>query len=798
MDGLRRDLAHAARALVRARGFVVTAVLTLAVGIGLSTGVLAVAYGVLMRPLPYADPARLAVISLHRSNAPDGDIGVPLPQVDEYRRRARAFDRIAAHSTAQFTIRGAGEPRSVRGTMVTDGFFELLGMPARDGSTREIAGATPAMAVSSRLAEQLGATDSWRERGLTIGATTFSAVAVMPAAFSLPSDETAIWIPADSVPKVAFFSVQDQRTFRLVARLAPGVTLAQAQDDAARVAAELNQGLTEPRRRFATVRRLDDELRRGARASVVPFVGGAAVVLLIACANVSGLLVGRAVTRRREFAVRRALGAGAAQLLSASFAETLVIALGGWTLGLWLAQLVIRGFTVLGPGVIASMNAVRLDAPVIAGSAVLAAIVAVLSGAAPALRALRSDTGVVLQQSAERTVGGRGLVRGALVAAQIALTVVLLVCAGLLMRTVMTILAAETGFDQRHALVSRLMLSETVRFNVTDRAAFVERLVGAVRALPGVVSAGVGSDLPPRGTQLQMTINVVRDDRSDAFALNFAAVTPGYLEAIGVKLVSGRLFDERDRGTAVPTVVISQSAARRLFQDRDPIGQQWPVSMPTPNGRINPRIVGVVGDVKYGGLDREPAPSVFATWERIAPSQAYLVVRTEGDPTALSAALRRTVQQLDPTLPVFAPQSLDEVVAGSLSERRLRLDLAATFAVLALVLASVAVWGAVAQGVAERRRELAIRMALGSTDAGAVGLIVREGAVLVAWGLTGGVLVAALAAQAVRHLLRGVAPFDLLTFAAATAIAAALSMLACYAPARRAASISPSELLREG
>jgi len=798
MTALVREVTSATRTLMRAPVFLATAVLTLAIGIGLSTGVLAVAYGVLLRPLPYRDAARLLVITLHRSNDSQSDIGVSREQVDEYRRRARAFSGIAAYSTAQFTLRGAGDPRSVRGAMVTDGFFDVLGVAPQEGSTRHIEGGTPALAVSSRLAEQLGTAEPWRQRGLSIGPVSFSAAAMMPAGFAFPIDEVAVWVPADAVPKVAFFTVQDQRDFHLLARLAPGVTLAQAQEDAARVAGELNEGLTDPRKRFATVRSLDEELRRQPRATVLPFVWGVGVVLLIACANVSGLLVGRAVSRRREFAVRRALGGGTVQLLSASFAEPFAIACCGWALGLWFAHLVIRAFVVFGPGVIANMQAVSLSSPVIAGSAVLAVVVALLSGAAPAIRALRSQAGIVLQQTSERAVGGRGAARSTLVSAQIAMTVVLLVCAGLLTRTVRTILVAERGFEQQQALVSRLMLSETVRFNLTDRAQFVDRLLKDVRSLPGVVNAGVGSDLPTRGTQLRMTINVVRDERSDVFALNFAAITPGYLEAIGAKLLNGRLFDGRDPGAAVPTVVISQSAARRLFGDQDPLGKQWPVGMPTPAGRIKPLIIGVIGDVKYGGLDQQAIPAVFATWERIAPSAAYLVVRTHGDPKALSGAVRQTIQRLDPTLPLFTPESLDDVVAGSLAERRLRLELAGTFAALALLLASVAVWGAVAQGVTERRRELAVRMALGATDAGAIRLILRDGVVLIAWGVGAGLVAAALAAHALRHMLHGVTPLDPLTFVAATLIAAALSTLACYAPARRAASISPSELLREG
>ena len=797
MRNLVRDVAFSARALLRAPVFLATSVLTLAIGIGLSSGVMAIAYGVLLRPLPYRDASRLVVITLHRADRPDTDIGVPLPQVEEYRRRSRVFEGIAGHSSAQFTIRGAGEPRSARGAMVTDGFFDVLGVAPLDGSTTSLAGATPALATSSDLAQQLGRSQPWRVHGLSIGAVTYSVAAIMPPQFTFPSGNIDLWVPAEAVPKVSFLSVEDQRDFHLVARLAPGVSMVQAQQDAARVAGELNEGLTEPRKRFASVRSLDDELRRHARTTVLPFAGGAILVLLVACANVSGLLTGRAEARRREFAVRRALGGGTAQLLSASFAETFAVAAPGWALGMWFAYLVVRGFIVFGPGVIGSPQAVRFDATIVAGSALIAALVALISGAAPAIRALRSEAGAVLQQASER-VAPRRWFRGVLVSAQIALTVVLLVCAGLLTRTVMTIVAAESGFEQRHALVSRLMLSETVRFNTTERAQFVERLLNDIRRLPGVRAAGVGSDLPPGGTQLMMTIRVVNDDRSEVFPLNFSAVTPGYLEAIGVRLVRGRLFDDRDRDPGHPTVIVSQSAARRLFGEQDAIGKTWPVAMPTPSGRIKAAIVGVVGDVRYGGLDHEPAPSVFTTWERIAPSQAYLVLRTQGDPRLLSGAVRQTLRGLDPTLPVFTPETLDEVVAGSIAERRLRLQLAVSFAAMALLLASVAVWGMVAQGVVERRRELAIRMALGSTAAAAVRLVVRDGAVLIAWGLGLGLLGAMLAARSVSHLLLGVAPFDPMTFGLAAATAAALSYLACYAPARRAASISPSELLREG
>ncbi|MBA2306226.1 MAG: ABC transporter permease [Acidobacteria bacterium] len=798
MVGLLRDLAFSTRALARAPLLLTAAVLTLALGIGLSTGVFAVAYGLLVRPLPFGEPSRLVIVSIYRASQPDTDVGVKLSDVEEWRRRARAFERLAAHSSTAFTLRGAGEPRSVRAAMVTNGFFEVLGAPAAEGSPSGVAATNPQAAFSHRLSAQLERDGTWRERGVSIGAGHFTVSAVMPPTFTYPSEEIDLWVPAAAVPRIAFFANDDQRDFHLVARLAPGVTLAQAQEDAARVAAELNQGLTEPRKKYASVRSLDAELRRDSRTTMVPFTVGATLVLLISCANASGLLVGRAAARRREFAVRRALGGGAAHLLRASFAESAVIAFLGWVLGLALAHLVIRAFVAFGAGAVPNLHAARVDLPVIAGSLVLAVLVGMVSGAAPALRALRSDPNGVLKQGSGGMGPFGGVVRSGLVVTQIALTVVLLVCAGLLTRTVMKIVAAERGFELQHALASRLMLSETVRFNVTERAEFLDRLLTEVRVLPGVVAAGIGSDLPPRDTQFRMTIRVVRDGTSEVFALSFAAVTPGYLEALGTKLLAGRTFEDRDRFSSVPAVVISETAARRMFRDTDAIGREWPATIPTPAGNVKPRIIGVVRDVKYGGLDREAPAAIFAPWERVAPSQAYLVIRTAGDPMTLSTAVRQTVQRLDPNLPVFTPQTLEEVVAGSLAERRLQLQLALVFAGLALLLASVALWAAVAQGVIERRRELAIRMALGSTDTGAVRLVVRGGVTLIGGGLAIGVAGAGVSARELQHLLHGVAPLDPLTFVAGTTVAAALSLLACYAPARRAASINPAELLREG
>ena len=792
-----RDVLFAARALRRSPVLLATAVMTLALGIGVSTGVFTVAYGLLMKPLPYAEPAGLVAIALHREAQPDSDVGVKLPEVGEWTRRTRAFARIAGYAGAEFTLRGVGDTRSVRGAMVTDGFFDLLGMPPQEGSTANVASANPEAVLSSKLANQLGRFGDWRMRGFTLGTGHFSATAIMPSAFTYPSDRFELWIPADAVPRISFFKDDDQRDFKLIARLAPGATLAQARDDASRVAMELNEGVIEPRRRYAWVKPLDEDRQRQARTTMVPFAAGAALVLAIACANVSGLLASRAAARRREFAVRRALGGDTKQLLRAAFAESVTLALGGWILGLVIAHGVVRAFVTFGAEALSGLQNAHLDPVAVFGSFLLCLLVGVVSGAAPAWRALRSEAGSVLKQTTDRGARSGVAARGTLVVAQVALTIVLLVCAGLLTRTVTKIVNAERGFVLQHASATRLLLGEGIRWNATDKIPVVDQLLLRTRALPGVVAAGVGSDLPPGGSQLMMTIRVTLGNKSEVFPLNLSAVTPGYLEGIGAQLIAGRLFEERDRLEKVPPVVVTETAARRLFFGREAVGRKWPAAIPTPAGRVQPTVIGVVRDVKYGGLDREAPAALFAPFGTLAPTQAFLVIRSSGDPMTLAPDIRRVVQQLDSSLPLFPPKSLEEVVAGSIADRRLRLQLSVVFAAMALVLAAVALWGAIAQTVVDRRRELAIRMALGSTDSEAVSLVVRGGLLLIGIGVATGVLAAALSARGLRHLLHGVTPLDPLTFVAGVAIAAIVSVIACYVPARRAAAISPSELLRD-
>jgi predicted permease len=794
-----RDFRFAWRSLLRAPVLLTAAVLTLAAGTGLAISVIAIAYGILLRPLPFREPDSLVTLTVHSARDTQREVGLRLSEVDEWRRRLRAFERVGAFGDAELTMRGAGDPRTVRTGMVTDGFFDVLGIPPAEGRLDGVSVAGTRTAVlSSTLADEVGH-GPWRDRGITVGASGFVVEAIMPAGFALPAEQIELWVRADAVPEVRLFSYQDQRRFQMIGRLAPGVSIEQATDDLRRVAREIDGGEEPGRQRSGIVRRLDERGRSEARASIVPFVAGAALVLLIAAANVSGLLAGRAVARAREYAVRRALGGTAAQILRSSLAESLLIAAAGSGLGIAIAAVLIRVFETRAPGDFPNLTGVRIDTPVLIATAVLAVIVALLSAAAPALRAIASDPNAALKGTSDRTIASGGVLRGTLVVGQIALTVVLLVCAGLLMRTVQQIVSAERGFDAADAVAMRLRLTQEVRFDVNDRTPFVNRLVQEVRALPGVVAAGVGSDLPPNGTQLEMTIRMVDENgRESMFSLSPSAVTPGYLEALGVRLLEGRLFDERDRDAAVPTIVISRAAAQAMYPDQNALGREWAATLPGPGGkRVRPIVIGVVADVRHKGLDQAPPPVLFATWERLAPSNAHLLVRTKGQIADLAPALRRIVQQLDPTLPLFQPKSLDEVVAVSIADRRLRLQLAGGFAMLALGLATIALWGAMAQAVIDRRRELAVRLALGATGAAAITLILQRGLMLTGIGVVLGAAGGIVSGRLVRHMLHGVNPSDPRALLAATAIAAGIALAACYIPARRAAAISPSELLRQ-
>jgi predicted permease len=793
-----RDLRAALRALLSTPWSTAAAVLTIALGAGANTAMLAVAYGILVRPLPYPDPGRLVVLNM-KDLARGNEFSIAsADEVVEWQRRLRTVSAVAGYSGGEFTMRGLGQPRLVRAALVTPGFYDVLGLAPVAG--RPPAGDQAGWAV---LREDLageaarGGTANLTGRSITVGDIGYEVVAVAPSVFGFPADDIRMWIPTSAAAVAVPLGGQRSttRSFTLVARLRPEVTLDQARDDVMRVFREVKG--TRADNAAAVVRPIEEALVGRARPVLNILMAGAILVLLVACGNVATLLVGRSVARGRDIAVRLSLGAGPRALIRGALAESLLLAFAGSLAGIGVAAACLRVFTRVAADVMPRLTAVRLDAPVLAGTLVVALVVTVACGVAPAWHAVRTGFAPAFRTGAASASRSARRLRGALVAAQIALSIVLLVGAALVARTVLNLLGDAGGVRADHAVAVRLMLDDRPRFNAVDQIPRVRELLRRVRALPGVTAAGVSSNLPPRHSQILFTMRVVADGSDKTYSVYMVSATPGFFEAVGTPVVRGRLFDESDDLAGQPVAVLSESALRAVSPSRDLLGRDLPFGPPAVGPqRAKPRVVGVVKDVKYGGLDAPAFGAIYVRYADLPATVSYLVVRTSSDPKAMITPLRRLLADLDPNLPVTTIRTLEDEFATSIADRRIRVVPAAGFAALALLVSLVGLGGVLVRGVVERRRELAIRAVLGQSPASAVRSVVLQGALLTAIGLAIGLGLAAAASRWMRSLLFGITPFDPATFASVALFVAAAAVLTAFVAARRALAGEPLELLR--
>jgi len=794
MEAWLQDLRFALRSFRRAPWPAAAAALTLALGTGLNTAVVAVAYGVLLRPLPVREPAGLVLLA--REEAGAGFLVVPSSAFREWRARLRLLEP-AAYDRAPYTFRAEGEPRTINVALVSDRFFEVLGLTPAFGRP-VLDPAAPGVVLSAALADSLAAAGSLPS-DVVIGGSSYPVAAVLPHPVSLPDEADTVdaWLPLEAAPGQSIFGPSRERYVQMLARLGPGVTLAQARDDVRRVEGELARARPSrsPRRLEVTVIPVSERVAGRVRPILLVFVAAAALVLLVACANVASLLVARAIGREKDVAVRLALGAGRARVLRAQLVDALVLAAAGAAGGVLLASLGVRVLTVLGSAILPRLDAVAVDLPVLLASLATAALVSILCGVAPGLHALRTDIAPVFRQTgASATPLGRRLT-AVLVVAQIAASIVLLTGAVLLARTVVRLLASDLGVKAGRAATVELMLTETTGPPAGNRAPFVHDLLEAIRAVPGVSAAGIGTSLPPAASSMSMSVRIEDGEQVTNHAMDLAAVSPGYLEAIGTRLLSGRLFDDRDDAGDASVVVLSESVARDLFPGLDPIGQQ--LSFDAPGDRDgHARVVGMVGDVKFSGLDRPPSPTLYVPWGHLPAGSVHLVMRTVGDPIALVPTLRQIIRRLDPAQPIGRAMSLEEVVSGSVADRRVYAWLAVGLAALAFVVALVGLVASLVRSVAERHREIAIRAALGASPEHTVRAVVGHGLFLALAGLGLGLAAAVAAARGLAGFLYGVSAYDPFTYVWVSLGVTVTVVAACYVPARRAARVSPAELMR--
>ena len=813
LDTFAQDLRFGARALARNPAFAAVAVLTLALGIGANAAIFSVVNAVLLRPLPWSDPDR-AVMIWSRWTAFD-KTWVAEGEVLDYRRRTTTLTEVAAWGDGQANLTGDGEPERVPVGYVSANVFSTLGVAplrGRSFTAQEDVPRGPNLAmIGYGLWQRRYAGDpAIVGRSIQINGAPFEVIGIMPADFALPTDfanpsPTVVWLPLQIDP-----ASTDHGSHGLYAagRLKPGVTVAQAREDIHRIAQAMTaEGLYPPQMQFDTVvLSLHDEVVGGVRRSVWLLFGAVAFLLLIACANVANLLLARAEARQREIAVRSALGAGRARLTRQLLTESLVLAAASGAVGLALAWAGVRVLGWWNPANIPRVGDTEVDARVLAFTALLAVVTTVVFSLAPAVRAWKVDLAESMKEgSANSTTGsGRQRFRNLLVVAEMALAVVLLVGAGLMLRTLWSLQRIDLGFNPSGVLTLRVSLPEASYRSPEQVVAFYRRLVERVRSLPGVIGAGAIRALPLGSTIGDYWLNVdgyVPPPATNAKG-DWEIVTDGYVEAMGEQIVRGRTIAASDASDSQLVALINEEMVRRYWAGRDPLGGRFQIGGGSRNQRPWVTVVGVVRNVRHNGITdvvKEKFYVPHTQWHKSVgrPVRGMTLVIRDGDnPATLVPAVRAAVRQIDPALPVADVRSMTDVVGAALSTPRFTSLLLAMFAALALTLSAVGIYGVLSYLVNRRTREIGIRVAIGADRGRVLRMVLSSGLRLSLAGIAIGIVAAIPLAQVMRGLLHGVTPGDPATYAAVAAGLCAVALIASLVPALRATRVDPVVALK--
>jgi len=808
---LAADLQCSGRQLLHNPGFALVSILTLALGIGASTAIFSAVNPILFQPLPYPHAGRLMMIQEMRNN------GSPRrPSFATFHGLAEGshtFDAMAVVKPWQPTTVGTGQPERFEGQRVSAGYFRVVGvLPSmgRDFQAPDDQFSGPNVVIlSDRLWRRNFAGDSTiLGKQVMLDDSLFTVIGIMPSSFeNVLAPAAELWAPLQYNPSLPVQGREWGHHLRMVGRLRPDVSANQA-------GAELKEMLRPFAQIYAkgydccggapdtmVVSRLQDEITRGVKPALLAILGAVVLVLLIVCVNVTNLLLARSARRRSEFALRAALGAGRMRLIRQLLAESLLLAAMGGILGMVIAEIGVRGLVALSPPGLPRVNAISVDGAVFAFGFGITSLVGLIVGLVPALRASHSDPQNALQQNSRTTAGGHQLTRRMLVVSEVALALVLLVGAGLLLRSLEHLFAIDRGFDSAHLLTMQVQESGR-RFNEDSvRARFYMQALEAVRQVPGVTAAAFTSQLPLSGdfAVYNMQLESHPDDNSEGL-LQYA-VSPGYFDTMSIPLRGGRLLDERDRAGAPTAVLISESFAKRKFPRQTPIGQR--VRLGAAVGHADSpwaTIVGVVGDVKQTSLAVNASDAFYTTttqWDWVDTAQS-LVVRARGDAAAMAPAIRKAIWSVDKDQPVARVATMDTLLAKSQAERHFALILFEGFGIVALVLAAVGIYGVLSGSVTERMREIGVRSALGASRLDILVLILRQGMTLTGIGVVIGLGVAVAASQAILSMLYGISRFDPVTYFGVVALLATVSGIACWLPAWRAAKVDPSITFRAG
>ena len=802
---LLRDVQYTLRLLRRSPGFAFTAVVTLAIAIGANTALFSAVRGILIAPLPYANPDRLVRMF---EEAPR-TAHFPMAPADfrDYRSELKTFEGLAAYLRADLQLGEANRPEQLRGMQVSAGFFSLLGRPpvlGRDfDQADEITGQDNVVILSAALwKRRFDADPGIIGRSVRMSGRTFRVIGVLGDGFTPVGstyrsyghgERVDVWsvlpVPRDDNPGLRY-----SHYFNVIGRIAPNVTQAEVDADVRRAAAVVASRY--PRANSPWTPRLvplKDEIVGTLDSTLVVLSGAACAVLLLACVNIAGLLLGRASGRSREVAVRSALGATRGRLVRQLLVESVVLAAAGGALGVLLAYGAVAALVRFGPADLPRLQSIHIDAQVLAYAVAAMLVSAALFGMTPALRLARTGTAETLKDALRTVAGSRHQrTRRVLAAVQVALAFVLVVSSGLLLRSFVLILDTNPGFDARHAVAVSIELPRA-RYDAVNGMAFFTRAAERIRALPAVQAAAFSSDLPWTNYDENTGFSIIGRDAgdSDGPEARYHFVGDNYTQAIGTPLVAGRDLRTSDTSEAAPVVLLNEAAARKYWT--------------TPEAAIGAQldlwgerrtVVGVIGDVRDMPWHRLAVPAVYFPAAQAYSQAMFLVVRSPLDPSVLTASIRQSVRDIDPELPLGTVRPLESVAAAALATRRLVLWLAAAFGLTALLLAVIGVYGVIAQATDERRHEFSVRQALGATRTDIMRLVLSSGAPMVVGGLISGIAIALLSTRTLAAWLYGVAPLDGATFSAVVAILIAASACASYLPARRATRVGAAAALR--
>jgi putative ABC transport system permease protein len=810
MEVLWQDIKYGLRMSRQAPGFSTVVLLTLALGIGVNTLIFSAVNVILLRPLPYPEPDRLVFLSSTQPSHGIDRMTVSLADYRDWQGQSRVFESLAAYLKDSFALTGAGEPRQLRGARVGSSFFHLLGVGPELGRgflpEEEHPGRHRVTVISHGLWErQFGSDAALVGRSITLNGAPFTVVGIAPPGFQFPDAGIEVWVPLAFAPGPAD---RVSRFLTVVARLKSDVPLARARQAMTDLARRLEQAYPENKGVGALVVPFRSDLLGALPATLWMLQGAVAFVLLIACANVANLLLARSATRRRELALRAALGAGRGRLIRQLLTESLVLAAAGGLLGSVLAAWGLNLVTALVPENLPRAGEISLDGRVLAFTAGLSLLTGVIFGLLPARRA----TGENLSESLKE--GGRGSSSGMegrrtlkiLVVSEVAISLMLLVGAGLLVNSLLRLRAVNPGFNPENLVTVQISLPHARYPEAAKRSEFFSQALASIGSTPGVLSAGATNDLPLGGTAFNRYFQTpdvegrasgTRPDQEPQVAV--FEVTPDYFRAMGTPLLQGRPFNALDDSGAPLVAVIDRALARRYFPDAEPVGKRIRVGAP---GSWYPwmTIVGVVGETRLENLAQAPNPEVYTPHlQGVAlgtSSTMILAVRTTADPRGLAAAIRAQVRRIDPDQPLGEFKTMSSLVSRSLSEPRFQTVLLGLFATLALLLAAIGIFGVLAYSVRARASEIGIRVALGARSADVLRLILGEGAALVVVGVGAGAAGALAVTRLLSGFLYGVTATDPLTFLAAALLLVGVGLIASYVPALRATRVDPMSVLR--